>query len=157
MGQEKKSQDSRISKNDWKGRNRRNQQRKKKSNDIHSRSRSNNQHNSKESSANKLNKNDKKEWPRLAESSKVERRRKRPFFGKIRTYKQRQEEIFEMVEIENYDESETNNNNQQSEHTIILPDTQDFPNQIEENGSNSVRDAFFLHVQGATKTNQRKN
>ena len=87
----------------------------------------------------------------------MERRKKRPFFGKIRPYKQRQEERFETVEIENYDESETNNNDQQNEYTIIVPDTQDVPNQIDENGSNSVRHNFFLHGQGTTKANQRKN
>ena len=78
-----------------------------------------------------------------AEASKVERRKKRSFFGKIRPNKQRQEERFETVEIKSYDESETNNNDQQNEHTIIVPDTQDVPNQIEENGSNSLRDNFF--------------
>ena len=93
----------------------------------------------------------------LAEASKVERRKKRSFFGKIRPNKQRQEERFETVEIKSYDESETNNNDQQNEHTIIAPDTQDIPNQVEENVSNSVRDIFFLHDQGATKANQRKN
>ena len=93
----------------------------------------------------------------LAEASKVERRKKRSFFGKIRPNKQRQEERFETVEIKSYDESETNNNDQQNEHTIIVPDTQDVPNQIEENGSSSVRENFFLHGQGATKANQRKN
>ena len=61
------------------------------------------------------------------------------------------------MEIENYDESETNNNDQQIEHRIIVPDTQDVPKQIEENPSNSVRGNFFLHGQGATKANQRKN
>ena len=61
-----------------------------------------------------------------------------------------------MAKIENYDESESNNNDQQNEHAIIVPDTQDVPNQMEENGSNSVRD-FFLYGQAATKTNQRKN
>ena len=44
------------------------------------------------------------------------------------------------MKIETYDESETNNNDQQNEHTIIVPDKQDVTNQIEENGSNSVRD-----------------
>ena len=48
------------------------------------------------------------------------------------------------MEIENYDESEINNNDQQNEHTIIVPDTQDVPNRIEENASNSVRDIFFF-------------
>ena len=43
----------------------------------------------------------KKEWPTLAEASKVERRKKRPFFGKIRPYTQRHGERFETVEIEN--------------------------------------------------------
>ena len=63
-----------------------------------------------------------------------------------------------MVEITNYGESETNNNEKQNEHTIIVPDTQDVPNNhVEENVSNSVRDNFFLHGQGATKANQRKN
>ena len=99
----------------------------------------------------------KKNGQTLAEASKVERRKKQQFFGKIRPYKQRQVERFETAEIENYVESETNNNNQQHEHTIIVPDTQDVPNQIEENGSSSVRENFFLHGQGATKANQRKN
>ena len=48
------------------------------------------------------------------------------------------------MEIENYGENETNNDDQQNEHTIIARDTQDVPNQIEENGSNSVRDIFFF-------------
>ena len=102
-------------------------------------------------------KNEKKEWPTPAETSKEERRKERPFFRKIRPYKQRQKERFETVEIQNYDESDTNNNDQQNEHTIIVPDTQDVPNQVEENVNNSVRDNFFLHGQGATKANQRKN
>ena len=61
----------------------------------------------------------------------------------MRPYKQRHEEIFKTVEIKNYDESKTNNNDQQNEHTVIEPDTQDLPNQVEENVSNSVRDNFF--------------
>ena len=80
-----------------------------------------------------------------------------PFFRKIRPYKQRQEERFETVEIKNYDESETSNNDQQNEHTITVPDTEDVPNQAEENVSNFAKYNFFLHGQGATKTNQRKN
>ena len=52
----------------------------------------------------------------------MERRKKPPFFAKIKPYKQRQEERFETVEIENYDESETNNNDQHNEHTVIVPD-----------------------------------
>ena len=60
------------------------------------------------------------------------------------------------MEIKNYDESETNNNDQQNEHNIIVPDTQDVPNQVEENVNNSVRDSFFLHGQAATKANQRR-
>ena len=32
-----------------------------------------------------------------------------------------------------------------------MPDAQDIPNEIEENVSNSVRDNFFLHGQGAMK------
>ena len=82
---------------------------------------------------------------------------RRPFFGKIRPYKERQEERLETAKIENYDKSETNNNDQPNEHAIIVPDTRDVPNQMEENGSNSVRDNFFLYGQAATKTNQRKN
>ena len=78
-------------------------------------------------------------------------------FGKIRPYKQRQEGRFETVEFKNYEESETNNNDQQNEHTIIVPDTQDVPTQIKENGSNFLRDNFFLQGQGATKAKQRKN
>ena len=46
----------------------------------------------------------------------------------MRPYKQRQQERFETVEIKNYDKSETNNNDQQNEHTITVPDTQDAPN-----------------------------
>ena len=34
--------------------------------------------------------------------------------GKLRPYKQRQEERFETVEIKKYDESETNNNDKQN-------------------------------------------
>ena len=45
--------------------------------------------------------------------------------------------------IKNYGESDTNNNDQQNENTIIVPDTQDAPNQFEENVSNSVRNNFF--------------
>ena len=61
------------------------------------------------------------------------------------------------LEIKNFDESGTNNNDQQNEHTITVPDTQDVPNQVEENLNNSVRDHFFLHGQVAMKANQRKN
>ena len=88
---------------------------------------------------------------------KEKRRKKRPFFRKIKPYEQRQEERFEAVEIKNYDESETNNNDQQNEHTIIVPDTPYVPNQVDANVSNSVRDSLFLHDQDATKANQRKN
>ena len=91
-----------------------------------------------------------------AEASKEERRKKRAFFRKIRPYKQSQEERSETVEIKNYDESKTNNNEQQNEHTIIVPNMQDVLNQVEENVSNFVRDNVFLHGQGATKANQRK-
>ena len=87
LRQEKKSQDSRNSENDRKARNRYNQQKKKKNNDGPSRSRSNNQQNSHKPSTNKPIKIDKKEWPTLAEASKVESRKKRPFFSKIRPYK----------------------------------------------------------------------
>ena len=61
------------------------------------------------------------------------------------------------MKIKSYDESKTNNNDQQNEHTIIMPDMQDVPNQVEENVNNSVRDNYFLHGQGATKASQRKN
>ena len=87
----------------------------------------------------------------------MERRKKRPFFGKIRPYKQRKDERFEAVEIKNYDEIETNDIDQQNEHTIIVPDTQDLQNQVEENMSFPARDNFFLHAQGAMTANQRKN
>ena len=66
-------------------------------------------------------KNDKKEQATPAEASKEERRKKRPFYRKIRPYKQRQQERFETVEIKNSEESEINNNDQQNEHTIIVP------------------------------------
>ena len=132
-----------FTKNDRKGRNWHNQQRKKKNNDSRSRSRSTNQHNSHKLSTNKSIKNDKKEWPTLAEASKLKRKKKQPFFGKTRPYKQRQEQRFETVEIKKYEESETDNNDQQNKYTTIVPDTQDVPNQIEENGSNSLRDNFF--------------
>ena len=58
LRKEKKSQDSRNSENDWKGKNRYNQQRKKENNDGRSRSRSNNQHNSHKPSTNKPIKNE---------------------------------------------------------------------------------------------------
>ena len=62
------------------------------------------------------------------------------------------------MEIKNYGESETNNNNGQHEHTTTVPDTQDVPNnQVAENVSNSVRQSFFLRGQGAMKANQRKS
>ena len=61
------------------------------------------------------------------------------------------------MEIKNYDESETNNNDQQNEHTTTVPDTQDIPNQVEETVNNSVRDNIFRHGQNATKGNQRRN
>ena len=51
----------------------------------------------------------------------------------------------------------TNNNGQQDYHILIVPDEQDVPKQVEKNASNSVRDHFFLHGQGAEKDNQRKN
>ena len=51
-----------------------------------------------------------------------------------------------MVEIENYDESETNNNDQLNEHTITVPDTQDVPNQVVEDVSNFVRNHFFFFI-----------
>ena len=60
LRKEKKSQDSRNSENDWKGRNRYNQQRKKKNNGSRSHSRSNNQHNTHKPSTNKPIKNEKK-------------------------------------------------------------------------------------------------
>ena len=62
----------------------------------------------------------KKVWPAPAEASKKERRKKRPFFRKIRPYKQRLEERFEKVQIKNYDARETNNNDQQNEHTFLF-------------------------------------
>ena len=78
----------------------------------------------------------KKEWPTPAEASEVERSKKWPLFGKIRPWKQRKEERFETVEIENYGKNETNNKDQQNEHNIIVPDTQNFLNQVEKNASN---------------------
>ena len=86
-----------------------------------------------------------------------ESRKNRPFFGKTRPYKQRHKEKCETVEIKNYDKSKTNNNDQQNEHTISVPDMQDAPNQVEENVNNSGRDNLLLNGQGATKANQRKN
>ena len=68
----------------------------------------------------------------------------------IRPYKQRPEERFETMEIQNYGERETNNNGQQNKH-VIVPDTQYVPNQVEENVSNSLRYIFFLHGQGVRK------
>ena len=62
---------------------------------------------------------------------------KPPIFWKIRPYKQRREEIFEKLEIQNYDENETNKSDQQNEH-IIVPDTEDVPNTVKENVNNFV-------------------
>lgn len=64
-------------------------------------------------------------------------RGKPPIFWKIRPYKQRREEIFEKLEIQNYDENETNKSDQQNEH-IIVPDTEDVPNTVKENVNNFV-------------------
>ena len=61
------------------------------------------------------------------------------------------------MEIQSYYERETNNNDQKNEYIVIVPDTQDIPSQAEKNVSNSVKDNFFLHDQGATKSNQRRN
>ena len=61
------------------------------------------------------------------------------------------------MEIQNYDESEINNNDQQNKHNIVVPDTQDVPNQVKKNISISVRDYFFLHGQGETRPSERKN
>ena len=66
-------------------------------------------------------------------------------------------ERFETVEIKNYDQSETNNKDQQNEHTIIVPDTQDVPNQIEENESNSIREIFFLMAMEQRKPTKERN
>ena len=128
MSQDKNSENS------GKTRNRHTQQRNKKNNDSRSCSRSKNQHNSHKLSTNKTINNVKKEWPKLTEALKVERRKKWPFFRKIRPYKQRKEKRFQTVEIKNYGGSETNNNEEQNQHTITVPGTQDVPNnQVEEN------------------------
>ena len=84
------------------------------------------------------------------------RKRKQPIFQKIRPYKQRLEKRFKTVDIQNYYESETNNNDQQNGHIIIVPNTQEVPNQVEENLNNSIRDNFFLHGQCTTKPNTRE-
>ena len=47
------------------------------------------------------------------------------------------------MEIQNYEESEANNNDQQNEHIVTVQDTQDVPNQVEENVSNSVKENFL--------------
>ena len=122
--------------------------------DTINRERSNNQYNSHKSSTNNLLKMTKKND---LYQLKLRKWKGEKIFGKIRPYKQRHEERFETVEIKNYDESETNNNDQQNEHTVIEPNMQDLPNQVEKNVSNSVRDNFFLYGQEATKANQRKN
>ena len=58
-------------------------------------------------------------------SSESEKEKKVTIFGEIRPYKQRQEERFETVELKNCDKREAKNNDQENEHTIIVPDTQD--------------------------------
>ena len=70
-------------------------------------------------------------------------RGKPPIFWKIRPYKQRREEIFEKLEIQNYDENETNKSDQQNEH---VPDTEDVPNTVKENVSNFVSVNFSFSV-----------
>ena len=60
------------------------------------------------------------------------------------------------MEIKNYDEGKTNNNDQKNEHTIIVPDTQDVPNQIEENGSNSITDNFFFTAKEQQKPTKER-
>ena len=73
----------------------------------------------------------KKEWRTPTEPSKEKRKRKRLFFHKIRPYKQIKEERFETMGIRNFCKSEAINNDQQNEDTIIVPDMQDVPNQLE--------------------------
>ena len=60
------------------------------------------------------------------------------------------------MEIPNFHE-EKNGNRFQKHQNIIVPNTQDDPNQIESDQNKSKRDIFFLHRQGATKTNQRNS
>ena len=55
------------------------------------------------------------------------------------------------MEIKNYDEIETNNDDERNEHTIIVPDTQDIPNQVEEIVSNSIRDIFSFMAKAQQK------
>ena len=83
--------------------------------------------------------------------------KKQAIFWKLKPYKQRQEEKFETVEIQNYEESQTRNNYQQIEHIIIVSNMSYVTNQTEKNVSNSVRENFFLHRQGAMTANQQKN
>ena len=72
------------------------------------------------------------------------------FFWKIRPYKQRREEIFEKLGIQNYDEKEINKSDQQNEHIIIVADTEDLPNNTKENVTNFLSVNFFLPCQGLT-------
>ena len=43
-----------------------------------------------------------------------------------------------------------------NEYTIIVLDTQDVPNQIEENGSNSVRDIFYFMAKEQRKPTKER-
>ena len=78
------------------------------------------------------------------------------FFWKITPYKQRREQRFEKMQIQNYYENETNKSEQQNEHIIIVPGTQHVPKKVKENVCNFARVIFFLHCQGATNESQLK-
>ena len=60
------------------------------------------------------------------------------------------------MEIKNYDESETNNDEEQNEHTRIVPDTQDIPNQVEEIVNNSIRDFFSFMAKAQQKPTKER-
>ena len=75
--------------------------------------------------------------------------KKQPVFGKKRGHKPGEEERFETVEIKNYDQSQTNNNGNKIEHSIIVQTRKILR-------TKSVRNNFFPHGQGTPKANQRK-
>ena len=50
------------------------------------------------------------------------------------------------MEIQNYDENDTNKSDQQNEHIIIVPDTEDVPNNVKENVSKFVSVNFSFNA-----------
>ena len=49
------------------------------------------------------------------------------------------------MDTQNYYEAETNNSSLENDHTVIVTDTEDIPNQVEENINNFTRNKFLFN------------